>query len=157
MFEKELSEIEVRLKNARQIMDDPQKVKMANSGKFKATMTEVQDRKRFYESARQCLNRAFEYVDEDGLRAWIICMEWFDDTFKHMWHVQPKGKSFVDVVWLREIGRDEERMKPLNDAIAVFEDQKAFSDADLLKEKLQTLVAEMVKLVIDVREEYVTK
>ena len=48
-------------------------------------------------------------------------------------------------------------MEPLTNAISAFEDQKAFSDAELLKERLRTLVAEMVKLVIDVRKEYVTK
>ncbi len=160
MFESEMLEVEGRLKTARQIMDDPNKAAVANSKQFKVTMTEMEDRKKFYESAKKCLERAFEYVNEDRLKALTICLDWFDDTFKpkHMWHVQPKkGKSFLDIVWLREVGRNEERMKPLTNAISVFEDQKAFSDTELLKERLQALVTEMVKLVIDVRKEYVMK
>ena len=160
MFESEMLEIEGRLKTAQQIMDDPNKAAMANSKQFKTTMAEMEDRKKFYESAKKCLEYALEYVNEDGLKSLTICLDWFDNAFnpKHTWHVQPKkGKSFRDIVWLKEVGLDEERIKPLTNAISVFEDQKAFSDTELLKERLQTLVTEMVKLVIDVRKEYVMK
>lgn len=160
MFEREMMEVEGRLKTARQMMDDPKRADKVNSMGFKVTMAEMEDRKKFYESAKKCLEHAFEYANEDGVKALSICLDWFDGVFssKNLWHVRPKGKkSFRDNVWLKEVGLDEERMEPLTNAISAFEDQKAFSDAELLKERLRTLVAEMVKLVIDVRKEYVTK
>ena len=158
MFEVEKAEISSRLKKAQKIADDPNQAAIANSNKFKAAMQECEDRERFLESAEQCLKKAYEYVGEDGVKAFCICMEWFDNCFKpkNMWHVQSKkGKNHVENVWLREVSQDKNRMEPLLDAVEVFDDQTIFTNDERLREKLQALVTEMVKLVIDMRKEYV--
>lgn len=158
MFEVEKAEIASRLKKARKIADDPNQAETANTNQFKAGVRECEDREKFLESAEQCLKKAYEYVGEDGVKAFCICMEWFDNSFKpkNMWHVKPKkSKNYVEEVWLREVSQDKNRMKPLLDAVEVFDDQTIFTDDERLREKLQALVTEMVKLVIDMRKEYV--